>query len=189
LISSRSKWNTIGAGLLIGIGLGIFFLAVFGIGQNFLQNWAGSDRVEIIGPALNKPVLDFTLNTLRGDRLGTEDLRGQPVLINFWATWCGPCRIEMPYFEEAYQQFGPDLVVLAVNIDEPADQVQAFVNDLGLSFDILLDTGSKVQALYRVTAFPTTYLVDREGMVKVQHIGALSRSQLFAYLEQVGLTK
>jgi thiol-disulfide isomerase/thioredoxin len=189
LISSRSNWNTIGAGLLIGIGLGIFFLAVFGIGQDFFKNWGGSDRAEIVGPALNKPVLDFTLNTLRGDRLGTEDLRGQPVLINFWATWCGPCRIEMPYFEEAHQKFGPDLVVMAVNIDEPSDQVQAFVDDLGLNFEILLDTGSKVKDLYRITAFPTTYLVDREGFFKAQHIGTLTRSQLFAYLEQVGLSE
>ena len=95
----------------------------------------------------------------------------------------------MPYIEEAYEKFGPDLVVLAVNADEPADKVQAFVSDLGLKFNILLDSGSKVQAQYRVTAFPTTYLVDREGIVKVQHIGTLSRSQLFSYLQQVGLSE
>ncbi len=187
--SSRSKWTTIGAGLLIGIGLGIFFLAVFGIGQNYFQNWAEQDQAEIRGPAINKPVPDFTLLSLSGDRLSTEDLRGHLVLINFWATWCGPCRIEMPYFEEAYQQFGPDLVVLAVNIDEPADQVQSFVDELGLNFNILLDTGSKIQNQYRVTAFPTTYLVDRKGVVKAQHIGTLTRSQLFEYLEQAGLSE
>lgn len=187
--SSHSHWNTLGAGLLIGVGLGIFLLAVFGLGQNILQDWSESDRSEITGPALNKPVPDFTLVTLSGERLGIEDARGHPVLINFWATWCGPCRIEMPYFEDAYQRFGPDLVVLAVNIDEPADQVQAFVDDLGLHFEILLDTGSKVQQQFRVTAFPTTYLVDREGIIKAQHIGTLTRSQLFAYLEQIGLSE
>jgi len=189
LDSSRSNWVTIGAGLLIGIGLGIFLLAAFGIGRNYLLGWADSGQLEIRGPAVNKLTPDFKLVTLKGDQLGTQDVRGHPVLINFWATWCGPCQIEMPYIEEAYEIFGPELVVLAVNIDEPVDKVQAFVDDLGLNFDILLDTGSKVQDLYRVTAFPTTYLVDRDGIVKVQHVGTLTRSQLFSYLEQVGLSE
>ncbi len=187
--SSRGNWATIGAGLLIGIGLGIFLLAAFGIGRNYLQNQIESGKFEAIGPAVNKPVLDFSLANLTGDQIKTLDLRGHPVLINFWATWCGPCQIEMPYIEEAYEKFGPDLVVLAVNADEPTDQVQTFVNDLGLKFNILLDSDSKVQDLYRVTAFPTTYLVDRDGVVKVQHIGTLTHSQLFTYLKQVGLSE
>jgi cytochrome c biogenesis protein CcmG/thiol:disulfide interchange protein DsbE len=189
LNSTRSNWATIGAGLLIGVGLGIFLLAVFGVGRNYIQAKMDAGQFLVSGPAVDKPVLDFTLATLNGDQLDTNDLRGHPILINFWATWCGPCQVEMPYIEEAYEKFGPDLVVLAVNADEPADKVQAFVSDLGLKFNILLDTGSKVQELYRVTAFPTTYLIDRDGVVRVQHIGTLSRSQLFTYLQQVGLVE
>ena len=187
--STRTNWATIGAGLLIGVGLGIFLLAVFGVGRNYLQSKIDAGQFQVRGPAVDKPILDFTLATLSGEQLNTGDLHGHPILINFWATWCEPCQVEMPYIEEAYEKFGPDLVVLAVNADEPADKVQAFVSDLGLKFNILLDSGSKVQAQYRVTAFPTTYLVDREGIVKVQHIGTLSRSQLFSYLQQVGLSE
>jgi len=186
---SRSNWATIGAGILIGAGLGIFLLAAIGVGRNYFLTRIEAGQFLASGPAVNKPILDFNLTSLNGDQLSTGDLRGHPVLINFWATWCGPCQVEMPYIEEAYDRFGPDLIVLAVNADEPADKVQAFVNDLGLKFDILLDTGGKVEELYRVTAFPSTYLVDREGIVKVQHIGTLSRSQLFSYLEQVGLSE
>ena len=187
--SNRNRWATIGAGLLIGVGLGIFLLAVFGFGRNLLQARLDAGQFQVRGPAVDKPVLDFNLAALSGEQLSTGDLRGHPILINFWATWCGPCQVEMPYIEEAYEKFSPDLVVLAVNADEPADKVQAFVSDLGLKFNILLDTGSKVQELYRVTAFPTTYLVDRDGVVRVQHIGTLSRSQLFSYLQQVGLSE
>lgn len=189
MISTRSRWATIGAGLLIGIGLGIFLLAVLGFGRNVLQAKMGAGQFLARGPAVDKPVLNFSLATLSGEQLNTGDLRGHPILINFWATWCGPCQVEMPYIEEAYEKYGPDLVVVAVNADEPADKVQAFVSDLGLKFNILLDSGSKVQELYRVTAFPSTYLVDREGVVRVQHIGTLSRSQLFSYLQQVGLSE
>ncbi len=161
--STRSNWATIGAGLLIGIGLGIFLLAAFGIGRSYLQSRIDAGKFEVNGPAVDKPVLDFSLVRLDGQQVETKDLRGHPVLINFWATWCGPCQIEMPYIEEAYETFTPDLIVLAVNADEPADKVQAFIDDLGLKFDVLLDPGSSVQELYRVTAFPTTYLVDQDG--------------------------
>jgi thiol-disulfide isomerase/thioredoxin len=109
------------------------------------------------------------------------------VLINFWATWCGPCVEEMPTIEKYYHQYKNELRVLAVNDDEPAADVENFVHDMGLSFDILLDPGAKVQSLYRLRGYPTSFIVDAEGIIRVQHIGPMSEKQLEGYLSQVGV--
>lgn len=87
--------------------------------------------------------------------------------------------------EAAYQAYAPDLVVLAVNIGEEPWRVEKFVQDLGLSFEVLMDEGNQVQSLYRVRAYPTTYLVDTQGVVRAQHVGLLSEAQLEKYLERV----
>jgi thiol-disulfide isomerase/thioredoxin len=113
------------------------------------------------------------------------DLRGQVVLINFWATWCGPCKLEMPAIQARYNDGG--FAVLAVDFDEPADRVQAFVNDLDLSFSILLDPGGVVQELYRVRGYPTTFFVDADGIIRVLHIGEMSEEILDQYLAQMGV--
>lgn len=89
--------------------------------------------------------------------------------------------------EAAANQYAPDLVVLAINIGEEPWRVKKFVYDLGLSFEILMDEGNQVQNLYRVQAYPTTYLIDAGGVVRAQHVGLLSETQLEKYLERVDL--
>lgn len=174
----------LGAGLLVGLGVGMLILAGLGF-MGRLPNLFGSGRAAAVLPSLDEPALDFTLANLDGTSLSLDDLRGKNVLINFWATWCGPCRQEMPMIEAAYQAYAPDLVVLAVNIGEEPWRVKKFVHDLGLSFEVLMDEDNQVQSLYRVRAYPTTYLVDTQGMVRAQHIGLLSEAQLEKYLERV----
>ena len=174
----------LGAGLLVGLGVGFLILAGLGI-MGRLPNLFGSGRAAAVLPAMDEPAPDFTLTTLDGTSLRLDGLRGKNVLINFWATWCGPCRQEMPMIEAAYQAYAPDLVVLAVNIGEDPWRVKKFVHELGLSFEVLMDEGNQVQSLYRVRAYPTTYLVDTQGVVRAQHVGLLSEAQLEKYLERV----
>lgn len=128
---------------------------------------------------------DFTLQTVSGDSLSLSDLRGQVVLINFWATWCGPCRLEMPAIQARYNDGG--FAVLAVNFDESAPQVQTFVDEFEITFPALLDPGGNVQELYRVRGYPTTFFVDADGVIRVVHIGGMSEEQLDTYLAQMGV--
>ena len=185
----RKDLARIGAGLLIGLGLGMVMLAAISVGSGYLFNRlaasAGSQSLQ--APAQSSPAPEFQLETLDGTSIKLADLRGRPVLINFWATWCGPCQQEMPLIEQYYQKYKSDLVVLAVNSAEPQTDVQTFVTNYNLTFPVLLDPDYKVEDLYRVRAFPTTFFVDKSGTIRYQQIGVLSEGQLVKYLAQLGV--
>jgi thiol-disulfide isomerase/thioredoxin len=185
----RKNLALIGAGILVGVGLGMVILAAIGIGSGFLFNRfkASAGNEPLQAPVESSQAPDFQLESLDGSSIKLADLRGRPVLINFWATWCGPCQQEMPLIEQYYQKYKPDLVVLAVNNDEPKPDVQAYVTNLNLTFPVLLDPGTKVEDLYRVRAFPTTFFVDKSGTIRYQHIGILNEGQLVQYLAQLGV--
>jgi peroxiredoxin len=93
----------------------------------------------------------------------------------------------MPTFQDRFEQHQGQLEVVAINFDEPQDDVAVFVDELGLAFDVLLDPGADVQELYRVRGYPTTYLLDADGILRIQHIGVMTESQLDDYLAEVGL--
>jgi thiol-disulfide isomerase/thioredoxin len=129
---------------------------------------------------------DFVLTTLDGGEARLSDFGGKVVLINFWATWCGPCREEMPLFEEAQQQFGTEnLVILAVNVQESPGTVRPFVERLALTYPIVMDTKGSVARRYQVRSYPTTYFIGRDGRVEGRRVGAYTRSILFGRLEQL----
>ena len=176
----------VGAGALVGLGLGFLILAGLGL-MGRLPDWFDGEQTTAVAPVMDHPAPDFTLPNLEGESLATADLRGKNLLINFWATWCGPCRQEMPMLAAVSAEYGEDLVVLAVNIGEEPSLVQRFIQDLGLSFTVLIDEANQVQNLYRVRAYPTTYLIDAEGVIRAQHVGLLSEAQLAKYLERVEL--
>jgi peroxiredoxin len=176
------------AGLAIGAGLGIFIFYLIRIDDPSLRlPVLSSGRFLPDSPAIGKPAPDFELQSLSETQIRLSDLGGKVVLINFWATWCGPCRLEMPAIQARYLQHPGELEVLAVNFDEPKEAVQAFVDELGLTFPVLLDPGAGVQDLYRVRGYPTTYLVDPKGVVRVVHIGFMTEKQLDAYLVELGV--
>lgn len=130
----------------------------------------------------------FTLANTYGNNVTLEDYRGQVVLINFWATWCPPCRQEMPSIHDRYQQYGGDLVVLAVDYAEPAEQVAAFQEQLGLTFDVLLDSQGKVSDQYRIQGYPTSVFVNEFGVIEIVHIGLMTDNQMDDYLADMGLS-
>ncbi len=136
-------------------------------------------------PQEGAPAPDFTLSTLDGGQVRLSDYSGRVVLINFWATWCGPCREEMPLFEQAQAEHAGGLAVLAVNVRERPGVVRPFVERLALSYAIGLDEKGRVAERYRVRSFPTTYFIGRDGTVEGRRIGSYSRQILFGRLGQL----
>jgi len=119
-----------------------------------------------------QPAPDFALKSSSGENLRLSEYRGDVVMINFWATWCGPCRQEMPLLDELYtryQRVGFNL--LGVNIDDDSRRAMKMIDELGVNFPVLFDARKEVSKLYEVEAMPVTVLVDREGTVRHVHHG------------------
>ena len=119
-----------------------------------------------------QPAPDFALKSATGENLRLSEYRGDVVMINFWATWCGPCRQEMPLLDELYsryQRVGFNL--LGVNIDDDSARAMKMIEELGVSFPVLFDSRKEVSELYDVEAMPVTVLVDREGRIRHVHHG------------------
>jgi len=141
-----------------------------------------------IAPTQGALAPDFSLLNLEGERITLSELRGQPVMINLWATWCAPCRIEMPHIQDRFERYaGEGFLVLAVDFDEPANVVAEFRDELNLTFDLLLDPGAEIQELYRNRNYPSTFFVDENGVIQVQHIGVMTEGQLDENLAAIGL--
>jgi cytochrome c biogenesis protein CcmG/thiol:disulfide interchange protein DsbE len=122
---------------------------------------------------------DFTLQTLDGRSVKLSDYRGQVILLNTWASWCPPCRAEMPDLEAYYREHKEDgFVVLAVNDEESASTVANFIQAQGFTFPVLLDPGGKVMSQYGVRGLPTSFFIDRNGMVRGVWSGQLSPERL-----------
>ena len=120
---------------------------------------------------------NFRLETTCGETVTLEALRGRPVLVNFWATWCGPCRAEMPELQRLHERMGDKLVVLAVDVDESPGQVTAFAQELGITFTTVLDRGSKVFNRYRLLGLPSTYVIDAEGVTRAIKVGPFASAE------------
>ena len=115
---------------------------------------------------------DFTLTTQDGTSVSLSELRGQVVMINFWATWCGPCRQEMPLLDALYQRYNRlGFTLLGVNVEEDPSGADEYLAETPVSFPILYDRANNVSKLYDVNAMPSTILVDREGNVRYLHKG------------------
>ena len=137
------------------------------------------------GPlAIGDRAYDFTLNDLDGNSYSLSELRGQPVIINFWATWCAPCRVEMPELQAAFEKYQEEgVVVLAVDNAEPADAVRHFFyEEMDLTFTPLLDQEGTIAQLYGVQIFPSTFFVNPDGAVTAIHRGPMTQAQIEGYL-------
>jgi peroxiredoxin len=135
----------------------------------------GSDRsgkLALEKPKNDVPAPDFTLVDAAGRRVSLKDFHGKVVFLNFWATWCGPCRDEMPMMEELHREFKDrGLAVVAVNFREDKQSVRKFFDELGLTFQALLDPDGDVGGSYGVISLPLTYLIDRDGRFVGKAIG------------------
>jgi peroxiredoxin len=115
---------------------------------------------------------DFALKSSMGTNLRLSEYRGDVVMVNFWATWCGPCRQEMPLLDELFSRYERvGFSLLGVNIDDDSGKAMNMVSELGVSFPVLFDSRKEVSKLYEVDAMPVTVLIDREGTVRYVHHG------------------
>ena len=130
---------------------------------------------------------NFTLTDLRGKTWTLRDLRGKVVLVNFWATWCPPCRKEMPDLETLYRRFGPQgLVILGIS-DEEAAKVKPFIEQQKVTYPVLLDPGRRVNELFQIEGIPKTFIYDREGKIVAQSIDMRTQKQFLEMLGKAGL--
>lgn len=177
------------AGVLAGLALGL--IALFGIPDS----GSGSISDDLAGVAASRsralvgadaPV--FNSHTADGKPISLADYSDQVRILNFWATWCGPCELEMPDLQARYDRWRADgFTVLAINFDEPADEVADYGREHGLDFPLVLDPGGEIQQLYQIRGYPTSYLVDRDGKILDVHIGLLPENTLDGWLSLVGL--
>jgi thiol-disulfide isomerase/thioredoxin len=123
---------------------------------------------------------DFDLQTLDGKSLKLSDLRGKAVLLNFWATYCGPCKIEMPWFVELQKQYGPQgFQIVGLSMDDSStstEEIAKFVKDLGINYPVVLGKESVAQSYGGVGVLPTTFFLDRDGKIIAREFGLQSRS-------------
>ncbi|HKX40163.1 MAG TPA: TlpA disulfide reductase family protein [Burkholderiaceae bacterium] len=134
---------------------------------------AATTTAHAIAPASAAP--DFTLRTMNGPNLRLAEQRGRVVMVNFWATWCGPCRQEMPHLNRLYEKYrASGFVLLGVNVDDDAANAVALAAKLGIAFPVLLDTNKGVSKLYDLSTMPSTVLIDRDGKVRYVHRGYLA---------------
>ncbi len=130
---------------------------------------------------------EFTASTITGDPVILSDYRGQVVMLNFWATWCPPCRAEMPSIARAYEEYQDQgFVVVAINNGETVAQITPFVQQLSLPFPVVLDTDVRLQNQFAISGYPTSLFIGRDGEVYASHTGMVTDSQLDNYIE-IGL--
>ena len=146
-----------------------------------------SPTAPVEGTQVGNLAPDFQLQSLDGQTVSLGNLRGKPVLINFWATWCPPCRGEMPYIQEIHEEWSDkELMVLAINIGESSSKAEDFMQSYNLSFTVLLDTKQDVAQRYNITGIPTTFFIDKDGIIQEKVIGAFqSKTQIENKLSKI----
>jgi cytochrome c biogenesis protein CcdA/peroxiredoxin len=147
--------------------------------RNNFTNTAASTNNPVIGTSVNNIAPDFEGLTDSGQGVKLSALRGQVVLVNFWATWCGPCRVEMPELEKAYRENSDKgFTILAVNNQESVEDAVGFREELGLSFPIVMDEKGDLQKKYGVFAYPSTYVINRRGVIIARQFGPMTAKQI-----------
>ncbi len=145
----------------------------------------GSDGAERL---LGKPAPAFKLTTLDGKKVSLADYKGRPVLVNFWATWCAPCKLEMPWFAELQQQYAPQgFTILGINQDPEAgkDKIAATAQRLGVNYPVLLPNDAVAPAYGGVDVLPTSFYVDRSGVISEVTAGLASKDEIEAHIKKI----
>lgn len=121
---------------------------------------------------ISGPAPDFTLKSRGGKNLKLSEYRGQVVMLNFWASWCGPCRQEMPLLEQLFQRYQPmGFTILAVNVEDSSGDALKMLKDVSVNFPVLFDSDNRISDTYGIEAMPSTILVDRDGNMRFAHVG------------------
>ncbi|MFZ5816631.1 MAG: redoxin domain-containing protein [Bacillota bacterium] len=154
--NQRPAWKRWVAGVSLSVA-GLLVLLLMLIPRS------GAETVLQVG----QPAPDFTLTTLEGERITLSELKGKAVVVNFWASWCKPCREEMPHFQMVYDQYRDQgLELLGINVGDAKPTVTDFVDRVGVRFPILIDVDESAQTAYKILPLPATFFIDREGIIR-----------------------
>lgn len=141
---------------------------------------------EKVGLEIGNEAPDFELETLDGEKVKLSDYRGHPVMLNFWATWCPPCKDEIPDMQKFYED--NDVVVLAVNLTDTEmseKTVQKFADEFGITFPVALDVDSEASLLYRINPIPTSYMINADGIIIHKQYGAMTYDMMMKLLNKM----
>ena len=186
LSSRKMRWEIL---MLASLAIGILWTAA-----SRVPSAVGAPLSSAPSPRQGFLAPDFTLDTLDGNKVTLSELRGKVVVVNFWATWCPPCRAETPALEKSYEQYKDSgVVILGVNLtnQDVVSEVESFVHEFQLTYPILLDRdGSVSSSLYQIKGLPSTFFVNREGIIRTMLVGgpmseAFIRSKIEALLQEV----
>lgn len=177
--STRRQKGALLPSLLFGIGLVVFGLAAFMILIKPGSTAARQDEISAVPVTVEFSAPSLSLIDLQGNQVALEDYRGQIILVNNWATWCPPCKAEMPIFEAFYQDHkDKGFTIVAIEAGQGQAEVASFVNAYKLTFPIWLDAHNQALDAFRNQRLPNSYLVDRDGTVRLAWTGAISRQML-----------
>ncbi|MBW7652049.1 redoxin domain-containing protein [Anoxybacillus sp. ST4] len=131
---------------------------------------------------------DFSLETIDGKTVQLSQFHGKIVIVNFWATWCPPCRAEMPDMQTFYEKYHNQVEIVAVNVmvRDSREKVSQFIKDYRLTFPVVLDVDGHVMKQYEIQPIPTSFIIDRQGMIREKQIGPMSYEQMVQYVEKWG---
>lgn len=178
------KWIALGGlAILIGIALYSFASQNADTVESLNNDQLGTDLIDNPGSSLKKGQVapDFTLTTLNGDSVSLSDYKGKKVILNFWATWCPPCKAEMPHMQNFYEAYGEDVEILAVNLtdkDNGIDRIQQFITDYELTFTVPLDESGEVGTTYQAITIPTSYILTTEGTIQHKIVGPMDERMM-----------
>ena len=137
----------------------------------------------LVAPEMNALAPPFSAASLAGDSVSLIDLRGTPVIINFWATWCAPCAVEMPQLQALYESLPEgDLHIIGINLAEDADRVAQWAEHFGLTFDLVFDPDGQIATVYQLRGQPSTYIISPSGIITDIFYGPVTLAQLQAAL-------
>lgn len=166
------------------VGIAIAIIAFRGHGGPSSAAQAGAGPLDSRSPAVGRPAPNFALRDTSGRLVRLSDLRGQVVLVNFWASWCGPCKQELPAIEQVYrEQQGQGFTTLEVDDQEPPSDVLAFAHQVGRLPPIVLDTSGAVTAQYGLKGLPDSFFIDRQGNVRAVSYGPMTRQSILKNIE------
>jgi cytochrome c biogenesis protein CcmG/thiol:disulfide interchange protein DsbE len=141
---------------------------------------------EAPAPVVGRPAPDFELGSIDGERISLAGLRGRPVVVNFFATWCKPCKQELPAFQaQAARHVDNELTFLLVDMQEDPDDVAVFLGELGVSLPAVVDSSGEVGKTYRVRGLPSTFFVGRDGVIKQAQLGELDGRALESGISKI----
>lgn len=168
----KKTWFSL-AVLVVLVGITLFFNLSKSTNTDLNNDVAGLE----VKAAKGYVAPDFSITDADGNKVKLSDYKGKPVFINFWASWCDPCREEMPFIEDAYLKYNQDIEFLMINVIESDTRrkMEAFIEEFGLTFPVLLDHKNVVTDRYRISGYPTSFFINKQGVITEKVLGGMSK--------------